>query len=103
MGVSQPRCVAKLFIRHELEQLDVRIKNPAIDIGAIESGTGQHNYRVVTDKIQNSSNRYDENGVSSMDTLHIDFISTTISLSNAEHSVVATSVFAKGALLATNC
>ncbi|KAK6592802.1 glucose and galactose transporter [Botrytis cinerea] len=103
VGVSQPRCVAKLFIRHELEQLDVRIKNPAIGIGAIESGTGQHNYRVVTDKIQNSSNRYDENGVSSMDTLHIDFTSTSTSLSKAEHSVAATSVCVKGALLATNC
>ncbi|TGO53137.1 hypothetical protein BCON_0129g00200 [Botryotinia convoluta] len=40
LGVSQPWCIARLFIRHKLEQLDVRIDNTGIDINAIESATG---------------------------------------------------------------
>ncbi|KAF7884190.1 uncharacterized protein EAF02_004526 [Botrytis sinoallii] len=101
LGVSQPWCIARLFIRHKLKQLDDRINNTEVDINAIESVTGQHNRWVDTDKIQNSNNQGDENYVSSIDPLHIDFIGTTTDLSKAEYSVAGLSVCIKGALFAT--
>ncbi|KAF7895411.1 hypothetical protein EAF00_007225 [Botryotinia globosa] len=40
LGVSQPWCIARQFIRHKLERLDVRLYNTSVDIDAIESATG---------------------------------------------------------------
>ncbi|TGO70473.1 hypothetical protein BELL_0721g00050 [Botrytis elliptica] len=101
LGVSQPWCIARLFVRHKLKQLDDRINYTEVDINAIESVTGQHNRWVDADKIQNSNNQDDENDVSSIDPLHIDFIGTTTDLSKAEYSMAGLSVCIKGALFAT--
>ncbi|TGO56087.1 hypothetical protein BOTNAR_0230g00180 [Botryotinia narcissicola] len=99
--VSQPWCIARLFKRHKLERLDVRLYNTSVDFDAIESATGQHNRWVDTDKIQTSNNQDDDNDVSSIDPLHIDFIGLSTDLGKAEHVVVGDLVCIKGLLLAT--
>ncbi|THV53732.1 hypothetical protein BGAL_0043g00180 [Botrytis galanthina] len=101
LGVSQPWCIARLFIRHKLERLDVGLCNMGVDIDAVESATGQHNRWVDTEKIQNSNNQDDENDVSSIDPLHIDFIGPTTDLSKAEYVVAGNTVCIKALLLAT--
>ncbi|KAF7951235.1 uncharacterized protein EAE97_002786 [Botrytis byssoidea] len=101
LGVDQPWCIARLFIRHKLERLDARLYNTSVDIDAIESATDKHNRWADTDKIQNSNNQDDENEVSLIDPLNIDFMGTTTELSKAEHIVAGNSVCIRGLLLAT--
>lgn len=72
-----------------------------VDIDAVESATGQHNRWVDTEKIQNPNNQDDENDVSSIDPLHIDFIGPTTDLSKAEYVVAGNTVCIKALLLAT--